>query len=496
MVSALLEEELKQVVYRASSFRLSRLMRELPSAPWSELVDSFRDVEIRKHMDAGNEIRRRTERNDAVAMLGVGAIRESRVEQAGVANRSLQSRAYILNSLKRREEIETLRRIYGSTFYVLAAYAPRDRRVQDLSRKISESRHANQSSEFRATAEELLARDEDENDNPFGQDVRHAFPLADVIVNSSDQRSTKASIRRFVELLFGNTFHTPTRDEEGIFAAYLAACRSASLARQVGATICREDGSFVATGTNEVARANGGQYWCDDEHDGRDFQFGLDRSDQMRENILRDILNRLQKAGWLNDDRRGVSVQELTEQALYKRTGNAPPVMKGALFTSTIDFVRAVHAEMAAITTAARHGVSVEDCTLYTTTFPCHDCAKHIIASGIRRVVYVEPYPKSLVHDLYQDSAAVDAPSECGGRVRFDPFVGIAPRRYWELFALSERRRKERGGAVVKWRPAESSPRLPDHAPPGLARLITEQQEVEGFTITLRKAGIMKGEEQ
>jgi hypothetical protein len=30
--------------------------------------------------------------------------------------------------------------------------------------------------------------------------------------------------------------------------------------------------------------------------------------------------------------------------------------MKGAQFTSTIDFVRAVHAEMAAITDAARHG--------------------------------------------------------------------------------------------------------------------------------------------
>ncbi|MDN3612645.1 hypothetical protein QWZ16_23945 [Vibrio ostreicida] len=26
--------------------------------------------------------------------------------------------------------------------------------------------------------------------------------------------------------------------------------------------------------------------------------------------------------------------------------------------------------------------------------FPCHNCAKHIVASGIKRVVYVEPYPK------------------------------------------------------------------------------------------------------
>jgi deoxycytidylate deaminase len=78
--------------------------------------------------------------------------------------------------------------------------------------------------------------------------------------------------------------------------------------------------------------------------------------------------------------------------------------MKAAQF----DYIRAVHAEMAAITDAARHDISITGCTLYTTTFPCHDCAKHIVASGIRRVVYIEPYRKSLVQEFYPDSIAVD----------------------------------------------------------------------------------------
>ena len=66
-----------------------------------------------------------------------------------------------------------------------------------------------------------------------------------------------------------------------------------------------------------------------------------------------------------------------------------------------IEFSRTVHAEMAAIVDAARRGVSVQDCNLYTTTFPCHECAKHIVAAGIRRVVYIEPYPKSQALSLH-----------------------------------------------------------------------------------------------
>ena len=32
---------------------------------------------------------------------------------------------------------------------------------------------------------------------------------------------------------------------------------------------------------------------------------------------------------------------------------------------------------------------------MYMTTFPCHNCAKHIIASGIINVYYIEPYAES-----------------------------------------------------------------------------------------------------
>ena len=40
---------------------------------------------------------------------------------------------------------------------------------------------------------------------------------------------------------------------------------------------------------------------------------------------------------------------------------------------------------------------------MYVTTFPCHNCAKHIIAAGLERVVYLEPYPKSRAKTLYDE---------------------------------------------------------------------------------------------
>lgn len=51
-----------------------------------------------------------------------------------------------------------------------------------------------------------------------------------------------------------------------------------------------------------------------------------------------------------------------------------------------------LHAEANAITKVARSNNSSEGSTLYITASPCLDCAKLIIQSGIRRVVFNELY--------------------------------------------------------------------------------------------------------
>ena len=113
---------------------------------------------------------------------------------------------------------------------------------------------------------------------------------------------------------------------------------------------------------------------------------------------------------------------------------------------------------MSAITDAARRGVALKGTTLYCTAFPCHGCARHIVSSGIRRVVYIEPYAKSLVKTLYDDSIAVDEWCESEPRVQFEPFIGVAPRRYLDFFEMGIR--KDKFGKTVEWKPVDVSPRI------------------------------------
>ena len=51
-----------------------------------------------------------------------------------------------------------------------------------------------------------------------------------------------------------------------------------------------------------------------------------------------------------------------------------------------------LHAEANAITKVAKSNNSSEGATLYVTSSPCIECAKLIIQSGIRRVVYADSY--------------------------------------------------------------------------------------------------------
>lgn len=50
-------------------------------------------------------------------------------------------------------------------------------------------------------------------------------------------------------------------------------------------------------------------------------------------------------------------------------------------------FIPVCHAEMNAILN--KNSADVKDCTIYVGLFPCNECAKIIIQSGIREVVYM-----------------------------------------------------------------------------------------------------------
>ena len=64
----------------------------------------------------------------------------------------------------------------------------------------------------------------------------------------------------------------------------------------------------------------------------------------------------------------------------------------------------AIHAEQNAIIQAAKLGVSIDGGTLYCTHQPCAICAKMIVNSGIRRIVYEQGYPDKFALEILEEA--------------------------------------------------------------------------------------------
>jgi len=64
-----------------------------------------------------------------------------------------------------------------------------------------------------------------------------------------------------------------------------------------------------------------------------------------------------------------------------------------------------LHAEQNAIADAARRGTSIENATIFITHYPCINCTKFIIASGIKEIIYYEDYRNDeIVTKLLEDA--------------------------------------------------------------------------------------------
>jgi len=96
---------------------------------------------------------------------------------------------------------------------------------------------------------------------------------------------------------------------------------------------------------------------------------------------------------------------------------------------------------MEALLSCARSGARVRGGTLYTTTFPCHNCAKHLVGAGIARVIFVEPYPKSKAVELHADALTFEE-SETTTKVLLSSEWGLGgisifSRSAWDRAGLS-----------------------------------------------------------
>jgi deoxycytidylate deaminase len=280
-----------------------------------------------------------------------------------------------------------------------------------------------------------------------GQRVSDAFHMADYFVDNTvpqyleDGRTNpdwdiNEDLSRLAKIITHSELVRPSTSETAMHEAYGASLRSACLSRQVGAALIDADGNIVGTGTNEVPKAGGGVYGEGFEHDKTegDYRCAFRKSGKYCSNtreqnrIIDDIFDTIEELQRLD-----AATQISRKRALRRsRVGDL------------IEFSRAVHAEMDALFSAARKGISTVGTRLFVTTLPCHSCARGIITAGVDEVQYIEPYPKSLAILLHSDAITVDRkdkdgkawipPSRGGTKIKFTAFTGVAPTLYRRAF--------------------------------------------------------------
>lgn len=374
-------------------------------------------------INKGNVIRK-FNRNERLAEYAIQEIHYDRVQETkekkslkeNPKNTDYESRrvCYILDSIKTKEELTLLRKIYSENFFSISLFSPsEDRKINLKSKK------------FENAEIEIIIEIDDKQKDKFGQNVRDAFVEGDLFIRVSKNNITNLGkkISRFLHLIFETEITTPTIEETAMYNAKAAAGNSACLSRQVGACIIDAENNVLSTGWNDVPKFGGNLYTSTSVIDHRCFSHGFCSNDEQKSNVVENIVDSI-----LNDDN-FISLKTIPDVSNLLKDN----IIKNTKVKDLIEFSRSVHAEMHAIIQGAlTTGNKMISGKLFCTTYPCHNCARHIIAAGIKEVYYIEPYVKSLCLTLHEDAMTENENSV--DKVKLLIFDGISPNKYLTFF--------------------------------------------------------------
>ena len=468
-ISKLLKEELQN----SGGYEVTIIPARAAISDWAKKtgtpITRIAGIELIEELQRmGDKMREKD--HAAVAKALVGKIQKARTEAItpsaeGPAAPDGKKRAYILDSLKHPAEIHLLRHVYGAAFTVIGiVVADEETRIKRIAEKLKLDARDKE-----PIIQELLDRDRDSG-TKHGQLVAETFHLADYFLdNTADRQEHKNykipdQLSRLIKIITHEDVMRPTVDETAMYLASAASLESACLSRQVGACLVNAAGEVVATGKNEPPKAGGGVYSETEAGDGNGSCDGRCAYLDIKEKdgtVFRGCSNNREQKR-IVDGILTAFEQPLTEENRKK--------LRDRNIGDLLEFSRAVHAEMAALLTAAKTGRASQGSRMFVTTFPCHYCARHIVCAGIDEVQYIEPYPKSKALSLHFDAISTQPsgwipPShvntmllslqalsgysavlgETKGseiliartkekKVLFHPFTGVAPRLYSRVF--------------------------------------------------------------
>ncbi|MBR7791280.1 deoxycytidylate deaminase [Undibacterium sp. FT147W] len=410
---------------KAEIIRLSDFIRDHASKVQVEIPANDSFERITAQIDAGNKLREEFGLS-ILAELAVEKIRFEREEfkqEIGAQNYAPRRICHIIDSVKNKEELALLKLVYRDMLYVMGVFSP-------LS--VRESNIAQRNHLKGGDVHTLIDRDSGE-ESKAGQTVSDTFPQSDFFLRidkTTDSETTKR-VERFLHLILGTKVITPTSAESAMYAAAMASAHSGCLSRQVGAAVTDSNEHVLSTGWNDVPKFGGGLY-LEGNDDSRCWNHGGGKcfNDEEKQFFANELVESLKDI---------IPTQsKQTAKEILRKSGKL-----GGL----IEFSRAIHAEMHAILSAGRiAGDKLVGGKIFVTTYPCHSCARHIIAAGIKEVYYIEPYRKSLAIKLHGDAISeLELDSQ---KVRVLAYDGVAPSKFLSLFRVPSNSRKESGKLI------------------------------------------------
>lgn len=430
---ALEEILIEQYGYAIETIKLSDYLNVTPQTQPGE-TEKF--SLFKQKIREGNRLRQEYKSPGILAELAIAAINSDRVGLLGEGDEypdpqetGGKRKCYIIDSLKNKEELKLLRSVYKDIFYQIGVFSPLEERKKTLSESNLGPDEIN----------EIINNDEFEN-NTDGQNVRNTFIESDFFFRVSDETTNevKEKVSRYLALIFEAEIITPKPEEHAMYAAKSSASSSACLSRQVGAAITDKNCDLLSTGWNDVPKFGGNLYNSSDENDMRCFKKGFCSNDGTKDSlglsVVEEILNSLKENDLLKNETKEDEVKDI----LFKKVRNSTKIK------DLIEFSRSVHAEMHAIISGSQlSGDRMLGGKLFCTTYPCHNCARHIVVAGITEVYYIEPYVKSLCTELHSDSLTEkEQPvSPDDKKVKLLVYDGVAPRRFLEFFSMNTERK-------------------------------------------------------
>lgn len=319
----------------------------------------------------------------------------------------------VIDGIRNVGEIQRLRDLYGYRFTLVAVLSSTEARWERIGSSAYLSKGLN---DIQFLQDDARDRNEE---TPWGQQVELCIDQADLFVDNSDDVTLKKFTEEtlaIVDLATGEKVRPASQQEILMHMAYGSSHSSKCLKRHVGAIVVDPSGQVVGVGYNENPLMTKP---CVEEP-----TYGF--------RCFRDIIrnNHFAKLNAI-EARCPICSQPLP--VIAGPPWQCPSCTERGVKTNleafffpdrAMNWCTAIHAEAWALTAA---GERARGGTLYTTTFPCLQCAEKISQAGIREIWFTEAYPDP--HSIERLSI---------GNVRANRFQGVRSASFERIFALTK----------------------------------------------------------